>query len=97
MPGFTDLDIHKDGEGLYNLKLRFRVAFRSDFGPEYLAQLLIANFPGFFNSSAARVERCDGDKLKFYGNLKLGDLRIPTPHPDWVRVVYTNPKRRRFV
>lgn len=90
MTGFTDLHIRTDGFGPYHIN-RFRIAFRSDFGIPYLANLLVHSFPGYFNGPGGHCYRLEGDKLKFFGNLSFFSHDVPTPHPDWVRVIYTDP------
>ena len=90
MTSFTDLHIRTAGFGPYHIN-RFRLAFRSDFGIPYLANLLVHGFPGYFNGPGGHCYRLEGDKLKFFGNLSFFSHNVPTPHPDWVRIIYTDP------
>lgn len=96
MPDFTDLPI-REGCGAWDLN-RFRIAFRAEGrSAQQLASTFINGFPSFLNSPAATVEQVTGPQgqalYKFHGKLEVWKHFIPTPHPDWVRVIYKNTSR----
>ena len=98
MPSFTPLPI-ENGFGDWDLN-RFRIVFRlPPNSTQTLTGLVMAfttGFQRFFKSPAATVETLPqgGETLyRFHGNLKVLHSFYGSPHPDWVKVIWSDPMR----